>query len=160
MLNPSEGIGSFLTACVLCSVALSAPVAAATVSDQATDLKAVEELVNKFTEAQVQKDAATLRSLTADQYVEISPLGEVDPREKMLGFYVKTAASGTPTLAIDDRTVALSGGTAVMTAKLQYTMNKDGQSRSFDMRVSYVAHKEGGQWKLLSSQGTPIRPRS
>jgi len=160
MLNSSERIGTFLAACILCTVSVSAPVAAATASDQVTDLKLVEELVNKFTEAQVQKDAATLRSLTADQYVEISPLGDVDPREKMLGFYVKTTGSVTPTLAIDDRTVALSADTAVMTVKLHYTMNKDGQSRSFEMRVGYVAHKEGGQWKLLSSQGTPIRPKS
>jgi hypothetical protein len=49
----------------------------------------VKTLVRRFTAAQSGFDAATLKTLTADNYIEISPLGEVDPREKMLSFYGK-----------------------------------------------------------------------
>ena len=54
------------------------------------------DLVRKFTDAQVQRDAAALRALTSEQYIEVSPVGELDPREKMLGFYVKDASRAAP----------------------------------------------------------------
>lgn len=129
------------------------------VAGQATDVAAVAELVNKFTQAQVQKDALALRALTAEQYVEISPLGEVDAREKMLSFYVKDAAYVPPAVTLDERTVSLLGDTAVIVARLNFTMSQAGQTRSFAMRSSYVAHKDAGQWKLVSMQATPIRPK-
>jgi len=138
------------------------PVAAASASDtrQSADVTAVEELVRQFAEAQAQHDAAVLRDLTSEQYVEISPLGEVDPREKMLGFYTRGANFTPPTVALDERTVTLLGDTALISAKLQFSIDKGGQSRSFAMRAGYVAHKEGGRWKLVSMQATPIRPKS
>lgn len=126
----------------------------------AADVTAVEDLVRRFTAAQAQHDATVLRDLTSAQYVEISPLGDVDPREKMLGFYTKGADFTPPAIAVDEPTVTLLGDTAIMTAKLHFTMERGGQSRSFDMRTSYVAHKEGGRWKLVSMQATPMRPKS
>lgn len=132
------------------------PAVAATVSD----VTAVEQLVRQFTAAQAQHDATVLRDLTSARYVEISPLGEVDPREKMLGFYTKGADFTPPAVAVDEPTVTLLGDTAIMTAKLHFTLERGGQSRSFDMRTSYVAHKEGGRWKLVSMQATPMRPKS
>ncbi len=116
------------------------------------------ELVRKFTDAQVQRDAAALRALTSEQYVEVSPVGELDAREKMLGFYVKDASRAAPALAIDEWVFRPMGDSAVVIAKLNFTMTAGGQARSFAMRSSFVARKEGGQWKMLSSQHTPIRP--
>lgn len=146
---------------LLLGAAACCHVASATTSgaSEATDVAAVNDLVNKFTQAQVQKDAPALRALTAEQYVEISPLGEVDPREKMLAFYVKDAGYVPPAVALDERTVSLLGDTALIVAKLNFTMSHAGQTRSFAMRSSYVAHKDGGQWKLVSMQATPIRPK-
>lgn len=125
----------------------------------AADAAAVGELVRKFIDAQVQMDAPALRALTAEQYVEISPLGEVDAREKMLGFYAKDASRAAPAVTIDERTVSLFGNTALVIAKLNFTMSNSGQVRSDAMRVSYVAHKEAAQWKLVSLQATPIRSK-
>ena len=146
--------GLLLGAAACCSAAA----VAAPDAGQGPDAAAVSDLVNKFIEAQVQADAATLRALTAEQYVEISPLGEVDPREKMLGFYVKVPGRVPPVTFADERTVAVFGDSAMVTARMNITRTIEGQARTYGLRMRYVAHKEGGQWKLISMQATPIRP--
>jgi len=122
---------------------------------------AVTDLVQRFTAAQTAMDVPTLAALTADNYVEISPLGEVDPRDKMLGFYKKDdKRPPLPTVTLDEITTRQFGDTAVVTAKLSFTRTVEGQARTFSMRSSFVAAKTGGSWKLVSSQYTPMRPPS
>ena len=119
-----------------------------------TDAAAVTDLVRKFLDAQSRHDVPALRSLTAEQFVEISPLGEVDPREKMLGFYAGEASPTRPAIALDEREVRIVGDSAIVTVKLSF--NVGGQTRS--LRAGFVAHKDGVQWKLVSAQHTPMRP--
>lgn len=153
---------TFLAALALSAASYSLPVAAvgAQEADQAKETAAVEALVGRFTAAQARHDAAVLRELTSARYVEISPLGDVDPREKMLGSYTGGPNATPPAVTVEEPSVTLLGDTAVMRARLHFTVSKGGQSRNFDMRTSYVAHKEDGRWKLVSLQATPIRPKS
>jgi ketosteroid isomerase-like protein len=109
--------------------------------------------VDKFLDAQSRYNVAALRALTADQFVEISPLGEVDPREKMIGFYIKEPPPAIPEVTIDERQVRVFGDSAVVTVKLTFKVN--GQPRS--LRSNFVVHQEGAQWKLVSAQHTPLR---
>lgn len=119
-----------------------------------SDTASVTELVRKFLDAQSRHDVPTLRSLTAEQFVEISPLGEVDPRDKMLGFYAGAASPTLPVITTDERQVRIFGDSAIVTVKLSFSAG--GQARS--LRASFVAHKDGVQWKLVSAQHTPMRP--
>src|SRR5690349_431193 len=48
---------------------------------------ALKSLVKQLTEAQQNYDAAALDKIFTADYIEISPAGEFDPREKVLGFY-------------------------------------------------------------------------
>ena len=138
---------------LLASVVLgSASVAAQ--DTRGADSAGAVELVQRFLDAQSHYDVPSLRALTSEQFVEISPLGEVDPRDKMLGFYVKDAPPAPPPLTIDERQVRVLGDSAIVTVKL--TLNINGQPRS--LRSNFVAHKEGAQWKLVSAQHTPMRP--
>lgn len=118
------------------------------------DTASVTELVRNFLDAQLRHDVPALRKLTAEQFVEISPLGEVDPRDKMLGFYMGDAPAARPTVGIDERQVRIFGDSALANVKITY--NLSGQARS--MRTSFVAYKDGAHWKLVSVQHTPIRP--
>jgi ketosteroid isomerase-like protein len=120
----------------------------------AGDSNAAADTVQKFLDAQAHFDVPALRGLTADQFVEISPLGEVDPREKMLGFYAKDAPPGAPVPVIDERQVRVFGDSAIVTVRITFTVNA--QARS--LRSTFVTHKEGGQWKVVSAQHTPMRP--
>lgn len=118
---------------------------------------AVQEVVRKYAQAQAAFDVENLKVTTADSFVEVSPAGEVDAREKMLGFYA--APKGPkPELQVDEQSTRLFGDTAVSLARLNFKMAlPDGQSRGFAMRASYVAQKTGGVWKLVSAQYTAIR---
>jgi ketosteroid isomerase-like protein len=118
------------------------------------DSAVVTDLVRKFYDAQINHDPDVLRAITSEQYVEISPLGDVDPRERMIGFYVKDPARVPSPATVDERTVRVFGDSAMVTMKVTLTIN--GQPRS--MRSSYLAHKEGAEWKIISAQHTPIRP--
>lgn len=142
-----------LAALLLESVASFGPNAVAQDGD-GSDTASVTELVRKFLDAQSRHDVTALRSLTAEQFIEISPLGEVDPREKMLGFYAKEASAPPPAIVIDERQVRIFADSAIVTVKLGF--NAGGQTRS--LRSSFVAHKDGVQWKLVSAQHTPMRP--
>lgn len=119
---------------------------------------ALVELVQRHAEAQRDFDQATLQATTADNYVEVSPAGEVDSREKMLSFYAPDQKRASPQLTVTEPMVRVLGDTAVVLAKLNYTMGAEGQARSFAMRASYVAQLKDGKWKLVSAQYTGIRP--
>jgi ketosteroid isomerase-like protein len=118
------------------------------------DARGAADAVGKFLDAQAHYDVPALRALTAEQFVEISPLGEVDPRDKMLGFYAKDAPPGAPIPVIDERQVRVFGDSAIVTVRINFTIS--GQSRS--LRSSFLARKEGAQWKIVSAQHTPMRP--
>ena len=120
--------------------------------------EAVQQLVQRFTAAQGDFDTATLAALSATNYVEISPLGEVDPREKMLSFYIRKDDKPRPDITLDELATRMLGDTAVTIGRLTYAMTAGGQSRTFALRSTFVAQQQGGAWKLVSAQYTPIRP--
>lgn len=120
----------------------------------AGDSNVAADVVQKFLDAQAHFDVPALRALTGDQFVEISPLGEVDPRDRMLGFYAKEAPPGAPVPVIDERQVRVFGDSAIVTVRITFTVNA--QPRS--LRSTFVTHKESGQWKVVSAQHTPMRP--
>jgi ketosteroid isomerase-like protein len=122
--------------------------------------KSVTDLVQRFTQAQGAMDAPGLAAMTAENYIEISPLGEVDPREKMLTFYVKDDKHVPPTMTVDEMTTRVFGETAVVIARISYSLVNEGQPRTFSLRSTFVAEKVGGAWKLVSAHYTPIRPKN
>ena len=124
----------------------------------ATPEQSVSELVQRFTTAQGTFDRAALEALTVENYIEISPLGEVDPRAKMLSFYVKHDDKPLPAITVDEITTRVLGNTAIVLAKVSYAMTVGGQTRTAAVRSSFVALQQHGAWKLVSAQHTPIRP--
>lgn len=115
-------------------------------------------LVQRHAQAQNNFDQATLKAITAENYVEISPVGEVDGREKMLSFYAPGQMRPSPQLQVDEPVVRLLGDTALISARLSYRLNQDGSARAFAMRAGYVARLSGNEWLLVSAQYTGIRP--
>jgi ketosteroid isomerase-like protein len=140
----------------LAAFAFCATFAQAALADDAAD---VLNLVRQHVAAQTRFDVPALAALTADNYVEVSPLGEVDTREKMLAFYAPEKKTATPVITVEEPLVRVSGGTAVLIGKLAISVNAGGQQRQMAMRASYVAIKEGANWKLMSAQYTGIAPK-
>lgn len=129
---------------------------------QTKDETAVIGLVKQMTEAQIKYDAAALDKIFTADYIEISPRGEFDPREKVLGFYAPEANPGDKFKATVEATASSFrryGKTAVLIVQLNYLMTDDGKPlppRS--MRATFVCLKDKGQWKIASAQYTGIPP--
>jgi ketosteroid isomerase-like protein len=119
----------------------------------------IEVLLNTLVEAQRTFDAGQLNEILAPDYVEISPAGEVDPRDKVLSFYAPDKKiADPPAAALEDVTTRVYGETAVTIATLTYRMRgPDGADASRSMRCVFVTRIVDGKWKLVSAQYTPIR---
>ncbi|MEG1324797.1 MAG: nuclear transport factor 2 family protein [Janthinobacterium sp.] len=115
-------------------------------------------LVQRHAQAQSSFDQAALKAITAENYVEISPVGEVDGREKMLSFYAPEQKRPSPQVQVDEPAVRLFGDTALISARLSYRLDQEGAARTFAMSAGYDARRVDHQWLLVSAQYTGIRP--
>ena len=131
------------------------------VGAQSKDEVSLKSLVKQMADAQLAYDATSLDRLFTADYIEISPVGEVDPRDKVLGFYkpeLRPPAGSGPTVDISEHSIRLYGQTAIVIVKLTFAMPDSAPSMpSRSMRGTFVCRKEKGGWKIASAQYTPIR---
>ena len=159
----------FVRAHVVASLGLA--VAAASAAPWATTLEqgtpaadAVSAEVRRYFDAVKRNDVAVLESLLAQDYVEVSPLGQVDKRAQVIGFYRVAAkaqtgqASELSAVTVDELSVRVYGDVAVAVAGESFTMNVGGKPVVRPMRSTLVWHKLGGAWTLVSSHHTTVRP--
>ena len=130
---------------------------------QSKDDAALKSLVKQMTDAQGNYDANTLDKIFTADYIEISPIGEFDPREKVLGFYkpeLKPPADKmSAALETTDYSIRNYGKFAIVIARLNYSITSDGkQLPPRSMRTMIVCRKEKSAWKIASAQYTGIRP--
>lgn len=125
--------------------------------------KSEEELTNlikQFVETQRTFDAESMSKLLAPDYVEVSPAGEVDEREKVLGFYspAAKAASGAPSsIECDQFNVREYSDYASVIVRQKFVSSNAANSRPIYMRASFLCRKEQGRWVISSAQYTGIR---
>ncbi len=122
-----------------------------------------KSLIKQLTDAQIAYDAAALDKIFTADYIEVSPVGEFDPREKVLGFYSPEAkaAAGKMSAKLDvtDFSIRQYDKFAIVISKFTYLLENEGKPlppRS--MRVMTVFRKEKNGWKIASAQYTGIRP--
>jgi ketosteroid isomerase-like protein len=118
-----------------------------------------KSLVLKLVEAQRNYDASTLAALLHSDYLEISPVGEVDHRDKVLSFYHasnKVSGHNSPQIEVSELETKINGDFAFVIAK--ETFISPNNARQFSMRVSFTLHKVQGRWLFYNAQYTGIRP--
>lgn len=127
--------------------------------DEAT----LKSLIKQMNDAQIAYDSAALDKIFAADYIEVSPVGEFDPREKVLGFYTPEAKVGagkmSAKLDVTDFSIRQYDKFAIVISKFTYLLENEGKPlppRS--MRVMTVFRKEKNGWKIASAQYTGIRP--
>lgn len=136
----------------------------ASVFAQTKDEKALKDLIRQLTAAQTAYQPDALDKILTADYIEISPAGEFDPREKVLGFYkpeLKPPADKlTAEVEVNDYSIRIYDRKfAVVIARLDYSMKSGGKElppRS--IRATFVCRKTKGAWKIASAQYTGIRP--
>lgn len=130
---------------------------------QSKDETALKSLIKQMTDAQAAYDSVVLDRIFSSDYTEISPAGEFDPREKVLGFYTPKAkaeaGNANVSLDISEYSFRQYDKFAVVIAKFTYTITADGKAMPpRSMRAMIVFRKEKGEWKIASAQYTGIRP--
>lgn len=149
MIGRNGTLGGILAAA---TIVVGAPAIAAS-----QPAAAVEALVDRFDAARAAFDPAALAATLAEDYVEISPVGTVDSRAEVLGFYTPDHRNPVPPMRQDERVVRVTGTFASVTERKLLTL-PNGTVRA--IRVGYVARRVGGGWRLVSAQYTPIpQPR-
>ena len=135
-------------------------IAAASDRDDAALLQQANALVAE----QLAFDQPALERLLAPDYLEVSPVGELDTREEVIGFYspaakAKAAAGPQPLGAtLDEVQTRLHGDAATLIARETIRMPAGDGTREIAMRVQFQFRLLDGQWRLASTQYTGIRP--
>lgn len=127
------------------------------------DDESLKNLVKQMTDAQTNYQPGALDKIFTADYIEISPIGEFDTREKVLGFYKPEmkppAEKMSASVEAIDFSIRSYGEVAVVITRLNYAITSDGKPlppRS--IRATIVCRKEKGAWKIASAQYTGIRP--
>ena len=115
------------------------------------------KLVERHIKAQAEFDQATITAITHSKFVEISPKGELDEREKMLSFYSADKKVKAPAMSIEQISQRDFGDTQFVVMALSYQIAVQDQVRQFKMRASFVTCKENQELKICSAQYTPMR---
>lgn len=134
---------------------VSAPVAAQSVE---VDTQELGQRAEAFVRVRNQFDQAAMIAMMAPEYQEVSPVGEVDSRERVIGFYAADKKSAAPPMTITETVARPAGTIGVVTMRIAYTMpGKDGQMQTRALRAGFVARRIKGDWQFVSLQFTPIR---
>jgi len=120
----------------------------------ANDEKQVEvltRLAESYVHAQFNFDQALLKSITSPQFVEISPKGEIDERNRVLAFYSEDKRVSSPPFNIVDVRVRKDGSSAFISQVIIIEVG----NRKVEMTQGLSAIKKEQTWLLTSSQSTP-----
>ena len=140
---------------IAAALLVSAPVAAQSVE---VDIQKLGQRAEAFVQVRNQFDQAAMMAMMAPEYQEVSPVGEVDSRERVIGFYAPDKKSAAPPMTITETVARPAGTIGVVTMRIAYTMpGKDGQMQTRALRAGFVAQRIKGDWQFVSLQFTPIR---
>jgi ketosteroid isomerase-like protein len=140
---------------IAAAVLASAPV---TAQSGEVDTQKLGQRAEAFVRVRNQFDQAAMIAMMAPEYQEVSPVGEVDSRERVIGFYAADKKSAAPPMTITEIVARPAGTIGVVTMRIAYTMpGKDGQMQTRAMRAGFVARRIKGDWQFVSLQFTPIR---
>lgn len=131
---------------------------------QASTEKQLVAITQAVADAQLRFDHKALDAMLAPDYVEISPIGDVDERAEVLGFYTPQAkaqmlAGGMQpvSVAIDAPRVRVYGDQAIVIARQVATLTVKNARQVRTFRMQHHFRRLGGKWLLQSAQYTPMR---
>lgn len=123
-----------------------------------TDAQKLGRRAEAFVQVRNQFDQAAMIAMMAPEYQEVSPIGEVDSRERVIGFYAPDKKKPAPPMTITETIARPAGALGVVTMRIAYAVpSKDGQVQSRALRAGFVARRTGKEWRFVSTQFTPIR---
>lgn len=120
------------------------------------DQAAIREIVDmerQVKDASLRRDADFSQRTLAEDYVAISPLGQVSTKQDTLAVR-KSGQLRYDTINITDMVVRVYGDTAVVTARAEVRGHQLGEDFSGPYRYTRVWVRRSGHWQTVSYQAT------
>ena len=122
----------------------------------AGDQDAIREIIDmerQAKEASLRRDAEFPQRTLADDYVAISPLGQVTTKKEALSAR-RSGQLRYDTIDVSDMVVRLYGDTAIVTARADVKGHQLGEDFSGPYRYTRVWVRKSGHWQAVSYQAT------
>jgi ketosteroid isomerase-like protein len=120
--------------------------------DQAT-IREVVEMERQAKEASLRRDADFSRKTLAEDYVAITPLGQVTTKQDTVSAR-KSGQLRYETINVTDMVIRVYGDTAVVTARADVKGHQLGEDFSGPYRYTRVWVRRSGHWEAVSYQAT------
>jgi len=116
----------------------------------------VRQTIEKYRKALLQKDAATLERIWADDYTFTNGAGEIHSKADRLA-NLKSGATSLGSISEDeDIKVRVYGKVAVATSRVTIKGQYSGKQTSGQYRSIHVWVKGAAGWQLVANQITPV----
>jgi len=120
--------------------------------DQAT-IREVVDMERQAREATLHRDAQFSQRTLAEDYVAITPLGQVTTKQDSVSAR-KSGQLHYETVDVTDMVVRVYGDTAIVTARADVKGHQLGEDFSGPYRYTRVWVRRGGHWQVVSYQAT------
>ena len=128
------------------------PRAALDAAEQST-IREVVDMERQAREASIRRDAEFSQRTLAEDYVAITPLGQVTTKQDTLSAR-KSGQLRYDTIDVSDMVVRVYGDTAVVTARADVKGHQLGEDFSGPYRYTRVWVRRAGHWMAVSYQAT------
>jgi len=116
-------------------------------------IREVLEIEREAKEASLRRDPEFPQKMLADDYVAISPLGQITTKKEAISAR-KSGQLRYDTIDISDIVVRLYGDTAIVTARADVKGHQLGEDFSGPYRYTRVWVRKAGHWQAVSYQAT------
>jgi ketosteroid isomerase-like protein len=124
----------------------------ASLGDQET-IREVVDMERQAKEASLRRDPEFPQKALAEDYVAISPLGQVTTKQEAISAR-KSGQLRYETIDVSDMVVRLYGDTAIVTARADVKGHQLGEDFSGPYRYTRVWVRRSGRWQAVSYQAT------
>ena len=121
-------------------------------AEQAT-IREIVEMERQAREASIRRDADFSQRTLAEDYVAITPLGQVTTKQDTLSAR-KSGQLRYDTINVSDMVVRVYGDTAVVTARADVKGHQLGEDFSGPYRYTRIWVRRTGHWQAVSYQAT------
>jgi hypothetical protein len=120
--------------------------------DQAT-IREIIDMERQAKEASLRRDADFSQKTLADDYVAITPLGQVTTKQDTVSAR-KSGQLRYETINVTDMVIRVYGDTAVVTARAEVKGHQLGEDFSGPYRYTRIWVRRTGHWQAVSYQAT------
>jgi uncharacterized protein (TIGR02246 family) len=149
---------NILSSVLLCAVMSAAciPAVAQETATSSGSEQEVRQALEKYRTALIQRDADALQKIWTDDYIFVNGAGEMLTKQQRLE-NLKSGATALGAIDVDPQMkVRVDGDTAVVLGLVTIKGKYSGKETNNKFRSMLVWTKEGGAWRLVANQLTPV----